>query len=129
MATKKMTQAQALAHALTLLNYANITAIQIEGHEVDWTEVGDVLGNILAQKTKKPAHKAESVAHRQNREMLGKLVDKLEENEVITTKQIAEMFGLASAQKAVAITNMGVDETHVLERVYKGKKLVGYKLA
>lgn len=125
---KNMTRKDALSNALVFCNYANITALRIEGYEdIDWVETANVLHKMLTQVSK-PRAKTVSKARKAN-EYLAKKVAELCDNEV-TTKDVVALGlpDIATTQKAAAVLRVAC-EMGFFEKVTEGKKVSYHKIA
>ena len=123
---KTTTRAQAIENVLVLCNYANVTALTIEGYEgIDWVETANVLAKMHAQLVK-PRAKAVSKARLANEGLARKLAAMLPV-EGASTKQIVG-FGIpevATTQKAAAVMRVA-SELGLAEKVVD-KKNITYK--
>ena len=120
---KNITRAQALTNAIQACKFANNEAATWDA-DLDWNEVAEVLGNMLAQVTK-PRKTAVSKARKMNENLVSKIYDLA--GDEVTTKGIVA-FGLpeiATTQKAAAVLRVAC-ELGKFEKVTEGKK-VAYK--
>lgn len=118
-----ITRAQAIENALIFCNYANVTALTIEGHEnIDWVETANVLAKMHEQLVK-PRKATVSKARLAN-ESLARKIAKMLPADGLTSKGITEL-GLPevmTTQKAVAVMRVA-EELELVERVKDGKTI------
>jgi hypothetical protein len=125
MTKSTITRKAALENALVFCNYANMTALSIEGYEnIDWVETANVLGNMLKQISK-PRAAAESKAHKMNVNLATEIVAEFPD-EGLTTKGIVALGNpnIGTTQKAAAV--MRVAETLGLVTKVTEKKVITY---
>jgi hypothetical protein len=129
MAEKKntITRAQALTNAIQACKFANNETATWDA-DLDWNEVTEVLGKMLAQVTK-PRKAAVSKARKANENLAKKVAELIEDNHdtAITTKDVVNLGipEIATTQKAAAVLRVAC-ELGKFEKVVDGKK-VGYK--
>lgn len=126
MSKSTITRKQALENALIFCNYANVTALTIEGNEgIDWVETANVLAK-MHEQVAKPRAKAVSKARLANEGLAVKIVKQLPA-EGLSSKGIVELGvpEVATTQKAVAVMRVA-EEVGLVERV-KDKKTITYK--
>lgn len=123
MAKSTITRKQALENALIFCNYANVTALTIEGNEgIDWAETANVLAK-MHEQVSKPRAKAVSKARKMN-ENLATEVAKALPAEGLTSKQIVELGNpaITTTQKAAAVMRVA-EELGLARKVKDGKKI------
>lgn len=127
---KTITRAQAIENVLTLCNYANITALKIEGHEdIDWNETANVLAKMHEQLVK-PRKATVSKARVLNESLAQKVhAELVKRGDGATTKDIVGfgIVGITTTQKASAVARVGV-EMGLLKKLVNGKS-VTYAIA
>jgi len=126
MSKSTITRKQALENALIFCNYANVTALTIEGNEgIDWVETANVLAK-MHEQVAKPRAKAVSKARLLNEGLAVKVAKQLPA-EGLSSKGIVELGipEVATTQKAVAVMRVA-EEVGLVERV-KDKKTITYK--
>lgn len=131
MAKTTITRKSALSNALVFCNYANVTALSIEGHEnIDWVETANVLAKMLEQVSK-PRAKAVSKARKMNENLAAEIATAMAENGTpsLTSKEIVAlgMPDVTTTQKAAAVMRVA-EEMGLVIKVKDGKK-ISYKLA
>lgn len=128
MAKSTITRKSALSAAIIAFDFLNMESIRPEGMpDVDYTEVKEVLGNMLAQVSK-PRAKAVSKARLMN-ETLAREIAKALPAEGLTSKQIVELGNpaITTTQKAAAVMRVA-EELGLAVKVKDGKK-ISYKPA
>ena len=128
MAKSTITRKSALSAAIIAFDFLNMEGIRPEGMpDVDYVEVGKVLGNMLKQVSK-PRAKAVSKARLAN-EGLGREIAKAIPADGITTKEIVAMGNpaVATTQKAAAVMRVA-EELGLVVKVKDGKR-IAYKPA
>lgn len=123
MTKSTITRKQALENALIFCNYANVTALTIEGNEgIDWVETANVLAK-MHEQIAKPRAKAVSKARKMN-ENLAAEVAKALPTEGLTSKQIVELGNpaITTTQKAAAVMRVA-EELGLARKVKDGKKI------
>lgn len=123
MTKSTITRKQALENALIFCNYANVTALTIEGNEgIDWVETANVLAK-MHEQVSKPRAKAVSKARLMN-ENLAAEVAKALPAEGLTSKQIVELGNpaITTTQKAAAVMRVA-EELGLARKVKDGKKI------
>lgn len=118
-----ITRAQAVENALIFCNYANVTALTIEGHEgIDWVETANVLSK-MHEQLMKPRKATISKARLAN-EGLARKIAKVLPAEGLTSKQIVGLGfpEVMTTQKAVAVMRVA-EELGLAERVKDGKTI------
>lgn len=126
MSKNTITRAQAVENALIFCNYANVTALTIEGHEdIDWVETANVLAK-MHEQLMKPRKATISKARLAN-ELLARKIAEIMPAEGLTSKQIVGLGfpEVATTQKAVAVMRVA-EELGLAERV-KDKKTISFK--
>ena len=128
MTKSNVTRKSALSAAIIAFDFLNMESIRPEGMpDVDYMEVKEVLGNMLAQVSK-PRAKAVSKARLMN-ENLAHEVAKALPAEGLTSKQIVELGNpaITTTQKAAAVMRVA-EELGLAVKVKDGKK-ISYKPA
>lgn len=128
MAKSTITRKSALSAAIIAFDFLNMEAIHPEGMpDVDYAEVKEVLGNMLAQISK-PRAKAVSKARLMN-ENLAHEIAKILPAEGLTSKQIVELGNpaITTTQKATAVMRVA-EEMGLAVKIKDGKK-ISYKPA
>lgn len=128
MAKSTITRKSALSAAIIAFDFLNMESIRPEGMpDVDYTEVKEVLGNMLAQVSK-PRAKAVSKARLMN-ENLAREIAEILPAEGLTSKQIVELGNpaITTTQKAAAVMRVA-EELGLTVKVKDGKK-ISYKPA
>lgn len=128
MAKSTITRKSALSAAIIAFDFLNMESIRPEGMpNVDYMEVKEVLGNMLAQVSK-PRAKAVSKARLMN-ETLAREIAKALPAEGLTSKQIVELGNpaITTTQKAAAVMRVA-EELGLAVKVKDGKK-ISYKPA
>lgn len=123
MTKSTITRKQALENALVFCNYANVTALTIEGYEgIDWVETANVLAK-MHEQVSKPRAKAVSKA-RINNEALAGAIAMLLPADGLTSKQIVELGNpeITTTQKAAAVMRVA-EELGYAHKVKNGKKI------
>jgi CHAT domain-containing protein len=123
MAKSTITRKSALSAAIIAFDFLNMEAIRPEGMpDVDYMEVKEVLGNMLAQISK-PRAKAVSKARKMN-ENLATEIAKILPAEGLTSKQIVELGNpaITTTQKAAAVMRVA-EEMGLAVKVKDGKKI------
>lgn len=123
MAKSTITRKSALSAAIIAFDFLNMEAIRPEGMpDVDYMEVKEVLGNMLAQISK-PRAKAVSKARKMN-ENLAAEIAKILPAEGLTSKQIVELGNpaITTTQKAAAVMRVA-EEMGLAVKVKDGKKI------
>ena len=123
MAKTTITRKSALSNALVFCNYANVTALTIEGYEdIDWVETANVLAKMLEQVSK-PRAKAVSKARVANEALAGAIAMLLPADG-LTSKQIVELGNpsITTTQKAAAVMRVA-EELGYAHKVKDGKKI------
>lgn len=123
MTKSTITRKQALENALIFCNYANVTALTIEGNEgIDWVETANVLAK-MHEQVSKPRAKAVSKARKMNENLAVEIVNILPA-EGLTSKQIVELGNPAvtTTQKAAAVMRVA-EELGLAHKVKDGKKI------
>lgn len=123
MAKSTITRKSALSAAIIAFDFLNMEAIRPEGMpDVDYMEVKEVLGNMLAQISK-PRAKAVSKARLMN-ENLAREIAKILPTEGLTSKQIVELGNpaITTTQKAAAVMRVA-EEMGLAVKVKDGKKI------
>jgi hypothetical protein len=130
MTKSTITRKQALENALIFCNYANVTALTIEGNEnIDWVETANILGKMLAQVSK-PRAKAVSKARKANENLAERVMECFPfDGELQTTKDVVAMgfAEITTTQKAAAVLRVAC-EMGLAEKVTEGKK-IAYRAA
>jgi hypothetical protein len=129
MTKSTITRKQALENALIFCNYANVTALTIEGYEgIDWVETANVLAK-MHEQVAKPRAKAVSKARKMN-ENLAEWVFDNAPTDAITTKDVVALGNpdIATTQKASAVLRVGT-EMGFFEKVVDRKKVTYNKIA
>lgn len=125
MAKSNITRKQALENALIFCNYANVTALTIEGHEgIDWMETANVLTKMHEQLSK-PHAKAVSKARKLNESLAEKVAECFPfDGGLQTTKDVVEMGfpEITTTQKAAAVLRVAC-EMGWIEKITDGKKV------
>ena len=106
---KNLTRKDAINNALVFCNYANVTALRIEGYEdIDWVETANVLGKMHEQLSK--PRKAVVSKARKGNEALAKWVYDHAGDEV-TTKDVVAMGKpeISTTQKAAAVLRVATE--------------------
>ena len=128
MAKSTITRKSALSAAIIAFDFLNMESIRPEGMpDVDYMEVKEVLGNMLAQVSK-PRAKAVSKARLMNENLAREIVAAMPA-EGLTSKQIVELGNpdIATTQKAAAVMRVA-EEMGLAVKVKDGKK-ISYKPA
>lgn len=128
MAKSTITRKSALSAAIIAFDFLNMESIRPEGMpDVDYTEVKEVLGNMLAQVSK-PRAKAVSKARLMNENLAREIAEVLPA-EGLTSKQIVELGNpaITTTQKAAAVMRVA-EELGLTVKVKDGKK-ISYKSA
>lgn len=128
MTKSTITRKSALSAAIIAFDFLNMEGIRPEGMpDVDYVEVGKVLGNMLEQVSK-PRAKAVSKARLAN-EGLAREIAKAIPADGITTKEIVAMGNpaVATTQKAAAVMRVA-EELGLVVKVKDGKR-IAYKPA
>jgi CHAT domain-containing protein len=128
MAKSTITRKSALSAAIIAFDFLNMESIRPEGMpDVDYTEVKEVLGNMLAQVSK-PRAKAVSKARLMNENLAREIAEVLPA-EGLTSKQIVELGNpaITTTQKAAAVMRVA-EELGLTVKVKDGKK-ISYKPA
>lgn len=128
MTKSNITRKSALSAAIIAFDFLNMEGIRPEGMpDVDYVEVGKVLGNMLEQVSK-PRAKAVSKARLVN-EGLAREIAKAISADGITTKEIVAMGNpaVATTQKAAAVMRVA-EELGLVVKVKDGKR-IAYKPA
>ena len=128
MAKSTITRKSALSAAIIAFDFLNMESIRPEGMpDVDYTEVKEVLGNMLAQVSK-PRAKAVSKARLMNENLAREIAEALPA-EGLTSKQIVELGNpaITTTQKAAAVMRVA-EELGLIVKVKDGKK-ISYKPA
>lgn len=123
MSKNTITRAQAIENALIFCNYANVTALTIEGHEgIDWVETANVLAKMHEQLVK-PRKATVSKARLAN-ESLARKIAKVLPADGLTSKGIVGLGfpEVTTTQKAVAVMRVA-EELELVERVKDGKTI------
>lgn len=123
MTKSAITRKQALENALIFCNYANVTALTIEGYEgIDWVETANVLAKMYEQVSK-PRAKAVSKARVANEALAGAIA-KVLPADGLTSKQIVELGNpnITTTQKAAAVMRVA-EELGYAHKVKNGKKI------
>lgn len=123
MAKSTITRKSALSAAIIAFDFLNMEAIRPEGMpDVDYMEVKEVLGNMLAQISK-PRAKAVSKARLMN-ENLAREIAKILPTEGLTSKQIVELGNpaITTTQKAAAVMRVA-EEMGLAVKIKDGKKI------
>lgn len=123
MAKNTITRKSALSAAIIAFDFLNMEAIRPEGMpDVDYAEVKEVLGNMLAQISK-PRAKAVSKARLMN-ENLAREIAKILPAEGLTSKQIVELGNpnITTTQKAAAVMRVA-EEMGLAVKIKDGKKI------
>ena len=123
MAKSTITRKSALSAAIIAFDFLNMESIRPEGMpDVDYMEVKEVLGNMLAQVSK-PRAKAVSKARLMN-ENLAREIAKALPAEGLTSKQIVELGNpaITTTQKAAAVMRVA-EEMGLIVKVKDGKKI------
>ena len=123
MTKSNVTRKSALSAAIIAFDFLNMEAIRPEGMpDVDYMEVKEVLGNMLAQISK-PRAKAVSKARKMN-ENLAAEVAKALPAEGLTSKQIVELGNpaITTTQKAAAVMRVA-EEMGLAVKIKNGKKI------
>lgn len=126
MTKSNVTRKSALSAAIIAFDFLNMESIRPEGMpDVDYTEVKEVLGNMLAQVSK-PRAKAVSKARLMN-ENLAREIAKILPTEGLTSKQIVELGNpnITTTQKAAAVMRVA-EEMGLVVKIKDGKK-ISYK--
>lgn len=120
---KNITRAQALTNAIQACKFANNETATWDA-DLDWNEVVEVLGNMLAQVTK-PRKAAVSKARKMNENLVDKIFELA--GAEVTTKDVVALGipEIATTQKAAAVLRVAC-ELGKFEKVTEGKK-VAYK--
>ena len=115
----------ALSAAIIAFDFLNMEGIRPEGMpDVDYVEVGKVLGNMLEQVSK-PRAKAVSKARKMNENLAERVVECFGFNgELQTTKDVVAMgfSEITTTQKAAAVLHVAC-EMGLAEKVTEGKKV------
>ena len=120
---KNTIRKSALSAAIIAFDFLNMEAIRPEGMpDVDYMEVKEVLGNMLAQISK-PRAKAVSKARLMN-ENLAREIAKILPAEGLTSKQIVELGNpaITTTQKAAAVMRVA-EEMGLAAKIKDGKKI------
>ncbi len=128
MAKSTITRKSALSAAIIAFDFLNMESIRPEGMpDVDYTEVKEVLGNMLAQVSK-PRAKAVSKARLMNENLAREVIASMPA-EGLTSKQIVELGNpnITTTQKAAAVMRVA-EEMGLAVKVKDGKK-ISYKPA
>jgi len=128
MAKSTITRKSALSAAIIAFDFLNMEGIRPEGMpDVDYVEVGKVLGNMLEQVSK-PRAKAVSKARLMNENFAREIVTAMPA-EGLTSKQIVELGNpnITTTQKAAAVMRVA-EEMGLAVKVKDGKK-ISYKPA
>lgn len=128
MTKSTITRKSALSAAIIAFDFLNMEGIRPEGMpDVDYVEVGKVLGNMLEQVSK-PRAKAVSKARLAN-EGLAREIAKVIPADGITTKEIVALGNpaVATTQKAAAVMRVA-EELGLVVKVKDGKR-IAYKSA
>ena len=128
MAKSTITRKSALSAAIIAFDFLNMEGIRPEGMpDVDYVEVGKVLGNMLEQVSK-PRAKAVSKARLMNENLAREIVAAMPA-EGLTSKQIVELGNpnITTTQKAAAVMRVA-EEMGLAVKVKDGKK-ISYKPA
>lgn len=128
MAKSTITRKSALSAAIIAFDFLNMESIRPEGMpDVDYMEVKEVLGNMLAQVSK-PRAKAVSKARLMNENLAREIAEVLPA-EGLTSKQIVELGNpaITTTQKAAAVMRVA-EELGLTVKVKDGKK-ISYKPA
>lgn len=123
MTKSTITRKQALENALIFCNYANVTALTIEGNEgIDWVETANVLAK-MHEQVAKPRAKAVSKARKMNENLAAEIAKALP-TEGLTSKQIVELGNpaITTTQKAAAVMRVA-EEMGLAHKVKDGKKI------
>lgn len=123
MTKSTITRKQALENALIFCNYANVTALTIEGNEgIDWVETANVLAK-MHEQVAKPRAKAVSKARKMNENLAAEIAKALP-TEGLTSKQIVELGNpsITTTQKAAAVMRVA-EELGLAHKVKDGKKI------
>jgi len=123
MAKSNITRKQALENALIFCNYANVTALTIEGHEnIDWVETANVLAKMCEQLSK-PRAKAVSKARMQNENLVKDIINQIPADG-LTSKEIVNLGNpaITTTQKAVAVMRVA-EEMGLISKIKEGKKI------
>lgn len=126
MTKSTITRKSALSAAIIAFDFLNMESIRPEGMpDVDYTEVKEVLGNMLAQVSK-PRAKAVSKARLVNENLAREIAEVLPA-EGLTSKQIVELGNpaITTTQKAAAVMRVA-EEMGLTVKVKDGKK-ISYK--
>lgn len=126
MTKSTITRKQALENALIFCNYANVTALTIEGNEgIDWVETANVLAK-MHEQISKPRAKAVSKARKMNENLANKIIKAMAENGTphLTSKEIVAlgMPEVATTQKAAAVMRVA-EELGLVAKIKDGKKI------
>ena len=131
MAKSTITRKSALSAAIIAFDFLNMESIRPEGMpNVDYMEVKEVLGNMLAQVSK-PRAKAVSKARLMNENLAREVAKAMAENGTpsLTSKEIVAlgMPDVTTTQKAAAVMRVA-EEMGLVAKVKDGKK-ISYQLA
>lgn len=126
MTKSTITRKQALENALIFCNYANVTALTIEGNEgIDWVETANVLAK-MHEQVSKPRAKAVSKARKMNENIAREVTKAMAENGTphLTSKEIVAlgMPDVTTTQKAAAVMRVA-EELGLAHKVKDGKKI------
>lgn len=131
MAKSTITRKSALSAAIIAFDFLNMESIRPEGMpDVDYMEVKEVLGNMLAQVSK-PRAKAVSKARKMNENLANEITKAMAENGTphLTSKEIVAlgMPEVTTTQKAAAVMRVA-EELGLVAKIKDGKKIF-YQLA
>lgn len=121
-----VTRKSALSAAIIAFDFLNMEGIRPEGmSDVDYVEVGKVLGNMLEQVSK-PRAKAVSKARKANEYLASVIVKQMPANGM-TSKEIVAIGlpDVATTQKATAVMRVA-EELGLVAKIKDGKK-ISYK--
>lgn len=125
MTKSTITRKQALENALIFCNYANVTALTIEGYEgIDWVETANVLAK-MHEQVSKPRAKAVSKARKMNENLAERIMECFPfDGGLQTTKDVVAMGfpEVTTTQKAAAVLRVAC-EMGLAEKVTEGKKV------